>query len=240
MNKEKNFFSKLIEHFATKRKLNKMTIKYNVKCEEYEEARRRNDSEKKSNNRIKFIFNKPKKINFNRFTFLIFFLIFDLLFYYITTIYSEIYPDDSFIFSNEATQSLDIVFLIILSKVIDKYDFYKHQYLSMVIVILMGIVRFIINIKQYNYIFEFPGNIFSLFLGILSHFLDSAFYFVIKKYMEKNYYSPFFIGLIVGIIFSIISSIIYIIFSNINCGTTKICLILSEKTVISDNITILI
>ena len=53
MNKEKGFFSKLIEHFATKRKLNKMTIKYNVKCEEYEEARRRNDSEKKVREHMK-------------------------------------------------------------------------------------------------------------------------------------------------------------------------------------------
>lgn len=53
MNKEKGLFSKLIEHFATKRKLNKMTIKYNVKCEEYEEARRRNDSEKKVREHMK-------------------------------------------------------------------------------------------------------------------------------------------------------------------------------------------
>ena len=53
MNKEKNFFSKLIEHFATKGKLNKMTIKYNVKCEEYDEARRRNDIEKKVREHMK-------------------------------------------------------------------------------------------------------------------------------------------------------------------------------------------
>lgn len=53
MNKEKGLFSKLIEHFATKRKLNKMTIKYNVKCEEYEEVRRRNDVEKKVREHMK-------------------------------------------------------------------------------------------------------------------------------------------------------------------------------------------
>lgn len=53
MNKEKGFFSKLIEHFATRRKLNKLRIKYDIKCEEYEEARRRNDSEKKVREHMK-------------------------------------------------------------------------------------------------------------------------------------------------------------------------------------------
>ena len=103
----------------------------------------------------------------------------------------------------------------------------------------MGIVRFIINIKQYNYIFKFPDNILSLFLGIFYHFVDASSYFILKRYMENNYYSPLFMGFMIGTTFCFTSSLIYIIFSNINCDS-EICLILSEKTVISDNITILI
>lgn len=61
MNKEKGFFSKLIEHFATKGKLNKMTIKYNVKCEEYDEARRKNDIEKKVREHMKEAYEQSLK-----------------------------------------------------------------------------------------------------------------------------------------------------------------------------------
>lgn len=61
MNKDKGFFSRLIEHFATKTKLNKMTIKYNVKCEEYDEARRRNDSEKKVREHMKETYEQSLK-----------------------------------------------------------------------------------------------------------------------------------------------------------------------------------
>lgn len=53
MKNEKNFFSRLCEHFATKRKLNKMTIKYEVACEERDNYKIRCDSEKKVREHMK-------------------------------------------------------------------------------------------------------------------------------------------------------------------------------------------
>ena len=194
------------------------------------------DDETHRINRI-FIFNNPKNIKFKGFTFLIIFLIIYLLYYYFTTIYSRINKDESFIFENELSQSLKIVFLFLLSKFIDKSHFYKHQYLSMIIIVLMGIIRFIIEVEEYNYKFNFPDSLLSLILGLISHFFDSAFFFVIKKYMDNNYYSPFFMSFLIGTLYSILSLLSLLIFAYIDCGETEICRILSEKTFISDNLT---
>ena len=171
---------------------------------------------------------------------MILFFIFYLIYNYIYLINLQIYYEHSFIINGEITLSLRIVFLFLFSRFIDKSNFYRHQYVSMIIIVLMGIVRFIINIKQNNFTIKLPSQLLPLFIGIFHPFIDSVLFFIIKRYMKHKYYSAFLICFIFGIIISTISIIAFIIFSNINCGENDICEILSGKNVISESLTIIL
>lgn len=201
---------------------------------------RKNKNKEETNgisfNTINYIFNNPYKINYKGIQYLFISFIILLIYFYGTDIYITIYKEPSAILKNDANKSLKIIYLFILSKLIDKSNFYKHQYLSLVIIALMGIIRFIMNALELNYEFKFPDFLLPLFFLFLFPFIESSIFFIIKHYMENKYYTPFFICFIMGIIISVISFIMFLIFTNIACGQSRVCEILSQKTIISENI----
>ena len=87
-----------------------------------------------------------------------------------------IYPEQINLVSNDGTNSFEIAFFLVLSKLINKSNFYMHQYISMVIMILLGITMFILNLYNLNYNFNFPWDLFYIFLGLIISFLDSIYY----------------------------------------------------------------
>ena len=122
----------------------------------------------------------------------------------------------------EIYKFMDILFLLIFFRVFHKILFYKHQYISLTIIILTGLSRFF---RVFEYFFHEEGKEFGIItLGfiILLPLIDSVKIYIIQKYMKYNYYSPYFILFLIGVTYLIISLIILIIFKNINCST-EIC-----------------
>ena len=85
-----------------------------------------------------------------------------------------------------------------------KTNFYRHQYFSLLLLIAMGLSKYLIQIFFFQNI-EF--NIFLLIQVLLYPLLESIFYFFIEKYMKHKYFSPFFINFIIGFIFTMIGII---------------------------------
>ena len=71
-----------------------------------------------------------------------FFYIYNFFRYYITLIYS----DKSDIIFNENHNAVVMAIFILLFKFIQKEIFYKHQYLSIIIITVLGIINYILNI----------------------------------------------------------------------------------------------
>ena len=142
-------------------------------------------------------------------------------------IYQKIEEEQSELVLGEIYKFMDILFLLIFFRVFHKILFYKHQYISLIIIILTGLARFFRVFE--NFFHERGKKIGFLTLGfiILLPLIDSVKIYIIQKYMKYNYYSPYFILFLIGIIYLIISLIILIIFKNINCST-NICKSLSE------------
>ena len=142
-------------------------------------------------NKIIYISTKPKQINIKDVIFLIIFFIIYYCYFFGLNIFSLIYPEQINLISNDGTNSFEIAFFLVLSKLINKSNFYMHQYISMIIMILLGITMFILNLYNLNYNFNFPLDLFYIFLGLIISFLDSIYFFIIKKYMEKNIFLLF-------------------------------------------------
>ena len=194
----------------------------------------------KENTKINYNYTAPKKVEFKGIVYLIIYLIVYCISLYIRRIYSAIYKGQVFIINGEGTKSLKIVYLVILYKLFENNEFYRHQYLSMIIIILMGIVRFIMNIKKYNWEFIFPNTLIAIFMSFLSPLFDMLLFFMMKYYMKYKYYSPYFICFMLGIVFGILESLTLIIFRYIDYEENEVCKILSKETFISGNKTIFI
>ena len=191
----------------------------------------------KEQDKINYNYTPPKTIGCKRIIFLITYIMFYCIFLYVIFICLSIFKEQTFIISGEGTKSLKIVYLMVLYKLFEKSEFYRHQYSSMIVIILMSIIRFIMNIHKYNWEFIFSDILISIFMAFLSPLLDMVLLFMMKYYMKYYYYSPYLICFILGIVFLIIESLALIIFQYIDCGETEFCKILSEKTVITNYLT---
>ena len=114
--------------------------------------------------------------------------------------------------------SINIIIIFIFSKRFLGQKYYKHQYYSMLIIILSLVGNFIFGIafrkyKIYNFLLYFLINI--LFSG-----LQSISYSYIKEYMNNYFYSPFKICCIHGKC-NILLIIIYFVVSFCNDNGNK-------------------
>ena len=201
--------------------------------------RKEKEHYKNEDNKILYIFTKPKQMKYKGFPFLCLCLLLNigyqyLFFTYILFHYIRLF----FVMDIESDTSFEITFFLLFSKLIGKNRFYIHHYIPMVIIILMSIIRYIISLYIIKYEFVFPDDLLVHFNFLLVPLLDSILYFVKGRYMKYRYYSPFFISFLHGIIFSVISLIVFLIFLNKDCGESSTCMILSEKTIITEKLTI--
>jgi len=133
---------------------------------------------------IKLIFHNDifKKTRFNKYKYIVIASIFD----FISTLLS-------YVFCMNVVYNLwifDIIFISIFSYFILGSKFYRHQYLSMIIILVLG---FILNIIEYIKLDE-SENSFSL-IDVFIKFLTEIFFcltiVIIKYNLEKNYSSPY-------------------------------------------------
>ena len=103
---------------------------------------------------------------------------------------------------------LHLFFIPLFSKIILKQNIYKHQYFALIVSVI-GIIFLIIPFCLNYTTFNILPNILNFVKGINY----SLFLVIIKYVVEKYYYPPLKISLIIGIISIIINSIGYIIYS---------------------------
>ena len=113
------------------------------------------------------------------------------------------------------TFQFDLLFLFLLSKITYRFQFYKHQYLSIIIISLLGLIKYILI----NYDVKIGVFFIALFIGAICSFLNSLLTVYIKGLMEYKYFTPYKACYIYGLINLIISTIAYIIASFIPCKT---------------------
>ena len=115
------------------------------------------------------------------------------------------------------------IFLFISSILIFKMRYYNHQFISIIIIILLEIIRSIFKILFKNIKNEGKNiNTFDEFLfQLLRASLQSIFFGYSKVLMEFKFFSPFKVTYTFGLISLLIAFIIYIIFSYITVDENK-------------------
>ena len=93
----------------------------------------------------------------------------------------------------------DIIFISLFSYLILKTKYYKHQYFSMIIILLLGLI---LNFLEYFKSVESEDrlNFFEILMKLLSEISLSLSVVIIKYNMEKNYCSPYEVCIWEGIL----------------------------------------
>ena len=145
------------------------------------------------------------------------------------TFYGNINAEFSDLVLEEIYKFMDILCLLLLYRLMHKIMFYKQQYISLIIIILMGLIRFFrIYINKFKEEMEDFLDYISFFFIIILPLIDSIKLFVLEKYMKYNNYSPFFICFLIGVVYFIFSIILLIFFQIVDCGDSVICKLLSD------------
>ena len=142
----------------------------------------------------------------------------------ITSIFDLINTLLSCIFCRNVVYNLwifDIIFISLFSYIILKSKLYKHQYITMIIILLLG---FALNIIEYFKLDESKNSL--NFIEIFTKFLTEIFFslaiVIIKYNLEKNFCSPYeiciwegLLGLIMNIICLLIINAVGVTIDNI-------------------------
>ena len=181
------------------------------------------------NKKIDFLFNPTEQMTLNNFLILICGLVFIYVYKVGFDIYYEYYNERIKLDSTEYECSMEIIYLIIIFKIANKTIFYKHQYLSLFVLSIIELTRYVINLVVLEKIeFDFTKDFYSFFPLIFFSFFESGQYYLINKFMKYKYFSPLSVAFLIGCIFVFFSIIMLIIFLNVTCLDPKICPALTE------------
>ena len=127
--------------------------------------------------------------------------------------------------------NFEILFLFLLSKIMYNIKFYRHQYLSIVILVILELIRLIID--------NFKKGTDKFFIILIYHIIYSFFKSLmtvyIKGLMEYKYFSPYKACYKFGLINLIIVFIIHIIVTLIPCKS-NMCVAVYHETSYFGNI----
>ena len=192
------------------------------------------ESNEKNSSNIIYIYNNPKKANINQFLILILMIVLDYIYDAGLMYYQKRYENKPELVFGEIYKFFDVLFLLAFFRLFHKIFFYKHQYISLSIIIIMGLGKFfgkVIYDKEFNKNIE-KFDYLSFIFMFLFPFIDSVKIYFLQKYMIYNYYSPFYICLLIGFIYLFISSIIIIIIKYVGCSNDLfICKYLSFDSI---------
>ena len=108
----------------------------------------------------------------------------------------------------------DIIFMSLFSFLFLKTKYYKHQFISMISIVILGLGLNIITYFKYVNIDDTEDklNILNLFIQFISEIFYSLIIILWKYNMEKNYCNPYELCFLEGVFEFIINSICLIIF----------------------------
>ena len=162
-----------------------------------------------------FIFNKSEiTFSFSEkiyFAFFIFLKLFTEIFYitYLLFVEKNKRFNDELAFSFQ----FELIFLFLISKLFYNIEYYKHQYISIIILTIFELINFYITFTG-----ESTGDFFLyLHCHIIYSFLKSTVTVYMKGLMEKKYMSPYKVCFLFGVFNLIIVSLVYFIASFYSC-----------------------
>ena len=137
---------------------------------------------------------------------------------------------------DERYNSIEFIFLFLISLIIFKKRYYKHQYISILFIIILEMIRYIIkpnNISGFkqnydrkdkygNETMPYIGHQrtinswYEFFFQIVRATIDAIFIGYCKFLMEVKFFSPYKVTYLFGLICLVIILIIYIILSFIS------------------------
>ena len=110
----------------------------------------------------------------------------------------------------------ELICLFLLSKLMFNTKYYRHQYFSIIVLVVVGLVKFIL--------YFFDKGLGYFFIHLLIHLTYSSFKSVLTVYMkgimEYKYMTPYKACYLMGIINFIITTIVYIIVTFYPCDNT--------------------
>ncbi len=133
---------------------------------------------------------------------------------------------------------IELPFLLIISTYIYKIDYYKHQYVSLIVLIVCGLIQYIIKTAYYfKETSDLENVLIELGLLILIGFGNAIFLSYSKGLMQFKFFSPYKVCYIFGLINGIIILILYFIVSGIKCsGKSVLCDVEYKGNYYFDNI----
>ena len=141
---------------------------------------------------------------------------------------------------DERYNSIEFIFLFIISLIIFKVRYYKHQYISILLIIILEIIRYIVKrTDNNNNDDEDEKNInpwVEFLLQISRALIDAIFAGYSKSLMEVKFFSPYKTTYIFGLICLIVIIITYIILTFISVeSTSSFCFIKYKEKCYIDN-----
>ena len=107
----------------------------------------------------------------------------------------------------------ELIFLFLISKIMYNITYYRHQYISIIIITFFRLIKFIIHYSDNGFGF-FLGNLFS---HIIYSLIKSLITVYIKGLMDYKFISPYKACYIYGMINLLITTIVYLIATFIPC-----------------------
>ena len=192
-----------------------LILKKNISSKKVELSEEKDDDDNNDNISVKFIF--QRKTSMFSLKEKVFFYSVGLLkllsdaFYISYQFYIE--EDYSFIKVLTFSFYFELIFLFFISKIMYNITYYRHQYVSIIVITFFELIKFII---------QYSGNGFRFFLGnLFSHIIYSlikSFVTVyIKGLMNYKFISPYKACYIYGMVNLVITTVVYLIFSFIPC-----------------------
>ena len=148
------------------------------------------------NNKINYLSDNYTPYNKKKLIILILMIILDYIYDAGLIYFQKIKAKESELVFSEIFKFMDTLFLFIFFRVFHKIIFYRHQYISLFIIILMGLIKF-----SYKIIFYKNPDFYLIGFIILFPFIDSVNNYFFQKYMFYEYYSPNIILFSIGIIY---------------------------------------
>ncbi len=130
------------------------------------------------------------------------------------------------------------IVVVLISIFIFKSSFYKHQFLSILMIILFGVIRYILKyfinegINKKGPIYEITDFI----LQMITYTLLALYLIFCKIIIEKYYISGYKCSYVIGLINIPLTLIFYFIMSYIPCNEQLVCAIQYKKKYYLDNI----
>jgi hypothetical protein len=171
---------------------------------------------------IKYLYNDPQKLKKKDIVFIIIISLLKLFVDFLDHFEDIIIRNYEVYLKNELF-FVEIVLWFFFSKYVLKMPYYRHQYVSVIGVMILRAIKLahmiFISVKPKNIIYE----VYILLLELLSIVIESICFGYLKGLMEYKFWSPYKCCFIVGIINTPIVLIIYFIVTYIPCHSEFLC-----------------